>query len=281
MSATPPTGGASAVLEAREYGSPGLHVVVLHGGPGAAGSVAPVARELAAEFHVLEPFQRGSGPEPLTVARHVEDLHQFIGARLAGSRPALVGHSWGAMLALAFAAAHPDATGAIVLVACGTFDEVSRGQFQATLDRRIGATLRWRMARLTREVTDPDERLRRLGDLLLPPYSFDLVSLDQEVARCDATAHEETWDDMLRQQRTGVYPAAFRAIRVPVLMLHGADDPHPGTMIRDTLLAHIPHLEYEEWARCGHYPWLERAVRADFFTCLGGWLRRHASNLVP
>jgi len=61
-----------------------------------------------------------------------------------------------------------------------------------------------------------------------------------------------------------------------VLMLHGADDPHPGTMIRDALRTRIPHLEYKEWARCGHYPWLERDVRAEFFTFLRGWLRRHS-----
>jgi pimeloyl-ACP methyl ester carboxylesterase len=81
---------------------------------------------------------------------------------------------------------------------------------------------------------------------------------------------------MIRLQATGVYPAAFEAIDLPVLMLHGADDPHPGTMIRDTLRTHIPRLEYEEWARCGHYPWLERDVRAGFFTFLRGWLRRHS-----
>jgi hypothetical protein len=36
---------------------------------------------------------------------------------------------------------------------------------------------------------------------------------------------------MIRLQDHGVYPAAFSAIRSPVLMLHGAVDPHPGRMI--------------------------------------------------
>jgi pimeloyl-ACP methyl ester carboxylesterase len=55
-------------------------------------------------------------------------------------------------------------------------------------------------------------------------------------------------------------------------MLHGEHDPHPGRMIRASLAPHIPQLEYHEWERCGHYPWLEGAVRRDFFSLLTRWL---------
>jgi pimeloyl-ACP methyl ester carboxylesterase len=79
---------------------------------------------------------------------------------------------------------------------------------------------------------------------------------------------------MLRLQEEGVYPAAFAAIETPVLMLHGAADPHPGEMIRASLEPFLPQLEYHEWAPCGHYPWLERAVRDEFFAVMGDWLGR-------
>jgi len=59
-------------------------------------------------------------------------------------------------------------------------------------------------------------------------------------------------------------------------MLHGAEDPHPGPLIRSSLEPHLPQLEYLEWSRCGHYPWLERAVRDDFFATLTRWLDRHS-----
>ena len=55
-------------------------------------------------------------------------------------------------------------------------------------------------------------------------------------------------------------------------MLHGAADPHPGLMIRASLEPYLPQLEYHEWERCGHYPWLERAVRDEFFSVLRAWL---------
>jgi pimeloyl-ACP methyl ester carboxylesterase len=80
---------------------------------------------------------------------------------------------------------------------------------------------------------------------------------------------------MVRLQNEGVYPAAFASIKSPVLMLHGAEDPYPGQMIRASLVRYIPQLEYREWNRCGHYPWLEKAARDEFFSVLRNWLADH------
>ncbi len=251
---------------------------VLHGGPGAPGHMAPVARGLSDVFQVLEPWQRGSGGEPLSVARHVEDLHELVVSLCQGTRPGLVGSSWGAMLALAYAAAHPETAGPLVLIGCGTFDPAAREQLHATVRARTDAGTRSQLARLPQDYPDRDERLKVLGDLLLPIYSYDLITRDTGTEAADARAHEETWADMLRLQAAGVYPAAFDSIVAPVIMLHGAADPHPGHMIRATLGGHLPQLEYREWQRCGHYPWLERFARREFFTVLRDWLQRHMSR---
>lgn len=261
-------------MKIREYGISGPFVVVLHGGPAAPGHMAPVARGLADSFHILEPWQRGSGAEPLSVARHVEDLHELVRSRCGGARPALVGSSWGAMLALAYAATYPDSAGPLVLIGCGTFDPVARERLHATVEARTDDVLRSRIQHLAEEFPDPDERLRMMGHLILPLYSYDLITTETETEAVDARAHEETWADMIRLQNEGVYPAAFKAVRVPVLMLHGAVDPHPGQMIQASLQAHLPQLEYRELKRCGHYPWLEKAARVEFFSVLREWLAR-------
>ena len=260
------------MLRVRKYGSAGPVVVLLHGGPGAAGSMAPVARSLADSFRVLEPLQRGGGGGPLTVALHVADLHEVLESFGGSGPPALVGHSWGAMLALAYAAQHPGRTQSLVLVGCGTFDEASRERTKAIWQERMSDAVRRRLESLPAEFPDADERLRAMGDLLLPLYSFDLLTSEQEVAAYDARANRETWDDMVRLQKEGVYPAAFRGIEEPALMLHGAHDPHPGRMIRESLSPYLPQLEYHEWERCGHYPWLEKAVAREFSDFLRQWL---------
>ena len=261
----------------RRYGSAGPTVIVLHGGPGAPGSAAELARGLAERFTVIEPWQRGAKEgEPLSVARHVADLHELLQA-LGGARPpALVGESWGAMLALAYAAAHPDQAGPLVLVGCGCFDRKSRAR-----------TVRLREARITAFIA---EHPQHGADLQLPleerllkwhemtdRYDPLPQAAEGESEPFDRQALAETWQDMLRCQQAGLYPQAFAAIRSPVLMLHGSYDPHPGPMIRASLQPYLPQLEYREFANCGHQPAFERQARAAFFAVLQDWLAAHSA----
>ena len=248
------------MIEVRRYGSSGPTVIALHGGPGAPGYMAPVARALGDAFVVLEPLQRPSGGAPLTVARHVEDLDEVVRSLGDDARPALVGSSWGGMLALAYAAAHPERVGALVVIGSGTFDLGARARLRELLAER-----------------------RSRG---VDAYTFDASddAGDDEDApgrRFDRCANQETWDDMVRLQAAGVYPQAFAAIGAPVLMLHGSYDPHPGELIRDGLLPYLPQLEYRQWERCGHYPWLERHARDEFYATLRAWLHAHAQTKGP
>jgi len=265
-------------LEARAYGSSGPLVVLLHGGPGAAGYLAPLASALAAGCRVLEPFQRGSGGEPSTVSHHVHDLARFVRSRCAPDRPVLAGHSWGAMLALAYAVEHSDELAGIVLIGCGTFDPAARAMLETTRAERTSPELRERVRRIALETDDPDLALARTAEALLPLDSFELGAHEPVTARCDARAHSETWSDLLALQQNGVFPAAFAAIRAPVLMLHGAHDPHPGALIRASLEPYLARLEYRELERCGHYPWLERHARAEFLASLRKWAKRSATQ---
>lgn len=259
-------------IETRRYGAVGPQLLLLHGGPGAPGSIAPVARELADGFRVLEPLQRGSGEKPLTVATHIEDIDSVIGRYCNKRAPAIVGHSWGAMLALAYAAAYPEHAGPVVLIGCGTFDPVARSEMCKTIDERMSPETKRELESMPDKIPDPDARLNAMGRLLEPAYSCEPIT-EGEGEPCDARAYEETWTDMLQLQESGAYPAAFVAIQTPVLMLHGAEDPHPGSMIRDSLLPSVPQLEYVELACCGHYPWREAAAREPFYATLRQWLK--------
>lgn len=270
------------MLQVREYGDSGPTVLVLHGGPAAVGSAAPLARGLADTFRVYEPWQRGSGNEPLTVVGHVADLHAVIEAYCPNRRPALVGESWGAMLALAYAAAHPDRNGPLALIGCGTFDPAARAQLHETRERRKDREYHKRVAQITVQVTDPAEQLMKIHALDELIDNYDPIPatdpIDDTIPPFDLRAHTETWADMMRLQERGVYPAAFSAITTPVIMLHGAYDPHPGKLIFAGLKSCIPHLEYHEWECCGHSPWVERDVRKDFFEVLKQWLLRNMKD---
>jgi len=262
------------MLEYREYGESGRPVILLHGGPAAAGYLGALGRELADEYKVYEPFQRGSGAVPLTVERHIRDLAAFVDSLRLSDTPALVGHSWGAMLALAYGAAEPQSYRSLALIGCGTFDTQARAKLNEQIEARMSAELREKLERLADTIEDPDARLGEMGRLIAPIYGYrEIPDSEADVARCDQKAHVETWEDMLVQQLAGVYPAAFAAIAAPAIMLHGADDPHPGRLIWEGLSVFMPDLRYAEFARCGHYPWREPEARTDFFRTLREWLR--------
>ncbi len=261
------------LVPVNRYGPSGRTVVVVHGGPGAPGSASLLAQGLADPFQVLEPWQRTSSGTPLTVAQHIEDLAHVISHEIPGENPALVGESWGAMLALAFTAAHPDRISALALVGCGTFDRRARARLEATLAERTTKEIQEQLAQLATRVADECERMAQAHALSDHLYSYSRAIADP-IVRLDLKGHGESWSDMIRLQEAGVYPSAFTAIACPVLMLHGSYDPHPGALIRDGLKEVIPHLEYIEFERCGHSPWIEEHARDRFFAVLRSWLQR-------
>jgi pimeloyl-ACP methyl ester carboxylesterase len=264
--------GWSNGLRMRTYGESGPIAIALHGGAAASGCAGPIARGLADSFRVLEPWQRLSGPEPLTVATHVADLHKLVTIQ-TGQPPALAGHSWGAMLALAYAAKHPDTISAVVLVGCGTFDTNARARMKEIISGRLTDDDRHTIAEIERTTPDHGESLMKRYEIIGRTYDFDTLEDTDEMAEpFDGKAHKETGDDVIRLQASGAHPAAFSAITTPVLMLHGDYDPHPGRMIRDGLKENIPHIEYHELARCGHEPWNERHARDEFFHVMKVWL---------
>lgn len=258
-------------------------VVILHGGPGAPGEVAPIARELARRgFHVLEPFQRSSCTRqaPLTVERHLEDLRAFlIEHELHQKHFHLVGFSWGAMLAVIMAARYTDMPyRQVVMISSGTFDQRTRQEYKGLISRRGGARqaidLQALTARFERgDMTAKEYRLRKLKLIYHASYMVDPLTDDTEIIDVDIASNEQSWKDMLTLQTRGIYPEGLKNVRCPVHMIHGEQDPHPGRSTARLLKRYIPHLTLAMLDQCGHYPWFEKYAHEVFFVELEECLR--------
>ena len=112
-------------LPVEDQGAPdGPAVVLLHGFPGSAVTwTGVVPALLAREFRVLVPDQRGYSPGARPPGRRPYRLGELVAdvvalADAAGlQRIHLAGHDWGALVAWAMAAAHPDRVASLTALA--------------------------------------------------------------------------------------------------------------------------------------------------------------------
>jgi len=114
-----------------DWGGVGQPVVLLHGLASNARIWDFVAPRLAEGARVVAVDQRGHGlsdkpDEGYDFAGVVADLHALARA-LDFARPVVVGHSWGASVAAAYAARHPEAAAGIALVDGGYSSPKTQG----------------------------------------------------------------------------------------------------------------------------------------------------------
>lgn len=128
--------GEDVLLHGRVVGAKGAPlVVVLHGGPGGDHRSLLALERLNETHRVLFYDQRGAGlservpPDRLGVRDHLADLDALIAAHGQGS-VALIGHSWGAMLATAYLGHRPEAVSHAVLIEPGFLDAEGLAEFE-------------------------------------------------------------------------------------------------------------------------------------------------------
>jgi pimeloyl-ACP methyl ester carboxylesterase len=204
------------------------------------------------------------------VAGHVADLHE----RLQSTAIRLVGFSWGAMLALTYAARHPAEVDRVVALGCGTFDAEARQVYQARMIERMDDRILSRVNKIQASLATEANQAKRdalfaeLGGVYTHLQAFDPQEPDIGELYCDERAFRETWTDAVSLQEQGVQPAEFARITAPVTMIHGQADPHPGPLIYESLRPHIRTLRYIEIPQCGHKPWIERHAATAFYAAL-------------
>ncbi|MBM3317548.1 MAG: alpha/beta hydrolase [Candidatus Eisenbacteria bacterium] len=255
------------------HGAAPYRVAVVHGGPGAPGEMAPLARALARDRGILEPHQSERSLEG-----QVRELRDQL-ERWATPPVTLIGFSWGAWLAWILAARHEPLIGKLILVGSGSFEErYAEGMLEARL-ARLQPAERAEVERLRRRLEDParqghDETFARFGELLSRADSYDpLPGEDDEVLAPEAGVFRGVWPQAAEWRRSGRLLELAERIRCPVVAIHGEHDPHPAAGVREPLAAVLEEFRFVLLPRCGHKPWIERHARAAFFDALAGELR--------
>ena len=257
----------------------GPPVVVLSGGPGFdVGYMRPVAEAMPGRQSIMFE-QRGTGrsrgtpltADEMTLATAVADL-DALRQHLKQPRLVLVGHSWGAMLAMAYASAHPDRIDRMILIASGgptlEFASWFEDNIRARLRPEDAEAERYWSAAAARGVT-ADKVALETARALTPAYFFDRAKgLAFAAKMADGELHADVgnllFPDLMKQYdvRTGL-----RRLDRPTLIVHGHQDPM-GDKNAEDIHALVASSTIVYFDKCGHFPWVEQpdAFRAALAT---------------
>ncbi|MGM0367522.1 MAG: alpha/beta fold hydrolase [Actinomycetota bacterium] len=251
----------------RKYGRKPYSTAVLHGGPGVYGQMAQVAEELSPYHGILEPAQTG-----LTIAFLLNELHYLLSknSRLPVN---LIGWSWGALLGLMFAEKYPRQVKKLVMVGCPPLEEKYAAGINITRMERLDLESRQRFEMLSRKLQlprtpDKDTVLAEIGELALKSDSYDLCISPYKPLSCSYKMYNSVWAQVKQMRKEGKLLKTALGIQCPLAVVHGDYDPHPWKGVFEPLKA--MGIEFKPYLikRCGHYPWLEKHGRKDFFAIL-------------
>ena len=251
-------------------------LIMIHGGPQYSHHyMEDLERFAPSGLTVVTYDQRGVGsssdstPPARGLENHVADL-EALRTGLGVERIHVLGHSWGGLIALAYAVAHPDKVLSVTLVdsippSRSSWD-AAQGRFSQRLDALIAAGV------------VPSSPPVGVGDdctpqarALLPVFLADPTTAPGDGlmrTTCHSHVAAETWATLGNFDLS----PSLAALSVPVLIIHGSADPFGEEVPRElaaALTGASPNLVL--LPDCGHFPWLECSVpfAAAFAPALG------------
>jgi pimeloyl-ACP methyl ester carboxylesterase len=179
----------------------------------------------------------------------------------------LVGYSWGAWLGFLLAARHPALVQKLILVSSGPFEE-----------KYAPRILKTRLQRLSKKEKDDVEFLMArpedplafglLGELLAKADFYDPLPMRPEGLELRPEIYKSVWKEAAELRKSGGLLAGARAIRCPVVAIHGDHDPHPAEGVQKPLTKALNDFRFILLEKCGHTPWMEKWARDEFFQVL-------------
>ncbi|WP_330459981.1 alpha/beta fold hydrolase [Streptomyces sp. NBC_00820] len=263
----------AARLWAVRTAGPGDPLVLCHGGPGLWDMFGDVAELVAGATSAVRWDQRGCGRSapsdgPWTSERFVADL-DAVRRHFGMERMALLGHSWGAQLALGYALAHPERVSTLIYVS-GTgigpdagWRPAHEANFVARLADHPQRLAHWReLAGVAPAARTPDEE----RELAVLRWSAEFE--DRERALELARRMADPWFGVntacnralnLERERTWGTPALYTActrLDVPALIVDGERDLRPRSAV-DSLAEALARARRVSLPDAGHLPWVE------------------------
>lgn len=240
-------------------GAPGaVPLVAVNGGPGFDHSYllnAPAWKEMSPRRQIIFYDQRGTGkspparsPEDMTVDRMVRDL-EALRQQLKVERIDLLGHSFGGIISMAYAARYPQHVAHLVLVGSGAAKPAEHEFLFDKLYPEIVAAI------------PPDSSpAGQMGCIAIDAYDrmsyYDQRNRALESGDAGTFSQEVCTEVMLDAMKLDLYPALAK-LDVPTLVINGRFDANVSPTVAYKISQTIPGARLVYFERSGHSPQVE------------------------
>ncbi len=240
-------------------------LIVMHGGPGFDHSLMrPYFDRFADTHQVIYIDHRGNGrsggpPQTWTLAQWGDDIHALCEV-LGVVKPVVYGLSFGGMVAMSYAARHPEGPSKLILASTA-----ARMDLEATYEtmERLGGPEARRIAR--RFWTEPTaEAAGEYMAVCMPLYNPGAALSDEGRQRAIMRT-EVMFHFILGEQRTMDLRAGLGRVTCPTLVLAGGLDPITPVACSDAILAALPEGVGQRvvFADAGHGVHRDEPARAE------------------
>lgn len=245
------------------YGSPPFKIAVIHGGPGAQGYMKPVALELSQKCGILEPLQTKH-----TLEEQINELKEQI-LEYTNEPITLLGSSWGAILALFFTSQYQNMVRDLILVGCGVFTKEALNIADNIRMSRLTQEQKIRLDEVLKLLDSSQENkelVKEMSRMLDITDKYNPIMNNGELENLDWNVFTNVWNDFTKIiENTDYIKFIFSKITISVTLIQGDYDAHLAKEVYEFLKESISQTKLYELKKCGHYPWIEKYAKDEFY----------------
>ena len=246
------------------HGKEPYKTVLIHGGPSAIGSLKNCAEELSrlTGKGIIEALQSRYSIDGL-----IGELHLQI-MEYCQEKPTLIGHSWGAWLAVLFAGKYPGICKNIILVGCPPLED----KYAKEISLRRLRNLSDEESKIFQRIIDnaaANEDIKKIPGILEKSDNYHLESRGKlTVNKADAEMYNRIWDEAVKLRSNGELLKAFKMIQSKLFLIQGVCDPHPIEGVVKPLEENGISCKTYILEKCGHSPFMEKYAKEKFYDIL-------------
>lgn len=248
----------------------GNPLIVLHGGPGLSQDyLQPHLYRLAENNLVIFYDQRGCGQstgeinaKTINIQTFVADL-DIIRQAFNFQKVSILGHSWGGLLAMHYAIAHPHHVEKLILSNAMPASSEDNVLFDQERSRRLAPYQKELEAmQHTKEFAEGNpEIMEKVFRMIFRIYCYHPERANLLNLRMTSTAYlsyskvYETFQENFFDKSFNLYDA-LQLLKIPTLIIHGDADPIP-SMTAQKIHKSMKSSNYLLMKNCGHFPFVE------------------------